>query len=171
MSRYGYWFPIAELWQSNQSDMTVALMFDDAHAMISMKSRFASSILAGQKTVELRRRFMNLPKGSKLWIYSTLPAGAIVAVAALHETVRDIPSELWTKYNDRIGIPRYEFDAYFEGCQLGVALELCDVRKIAPIKLDKIREIRGTRQMPQVAVRISQTIVREFVQAGSVEFA
>ena len=146
-------------------------MFDDAHAMMSIKPRFASSILAGQKTVELRRCFMNLPKGSKLWIYSTLPVGAMVAVATLHQTIRDIPAELWMKYNDRIGIPRCEFDAYFEGCKLGVALELCDVKKIAPVKLDKIQEIRGIRQMPQVAVRISQTVVREFAQVGSVEYA
>ena len=146
-------------------------MFDDAHAMISIKPRFASSILAGQKTVELRRRFMNLPNGSKLWIYSTLPVGAMVAVATLHETIRDIPAELWMKYNDRIGIPRYEFDAYFEGCELGVALELCDVKKITPIKLDKIREIRGIRQMPQIAVRIPEAVVREFAQVGSVECA
>lgn len=145
-------------------------MFDDAHAMISIKPRFASSILAGQKTVELRRRFMNLPNGSKLWIYSTLPVGAMVAVATLHETIRDIPAELWMEYNDRIGIPRYEFDAYFEGCELGVALELCDVKKITPIKLDKIREIRGIRQMPQVAVRIPQAVVREFAQVGSVKY-
>ena len=139
--------------------------------MISIKPRFASSILAGQKTVELRRRFMNLPKDSKLWIYSTLPVGAIVAFATLRETIRDTPAELWMKYNDRIGIPRCEFDAYFDGCGLGVALELCDVKTITPVKLDKIREIRGIRQMPQVAVRVSQTVVREFARVGSVACA
>ena len=146
-------------------------MYDDAHAMISIKPQFVSSILDGQKTVEIRRRFLNIPNGSKLWIYSTLPVGTIVAVVTLHETVRDIPAELWTKYSDKIGNTRCQFDSYLNGCELGVALELCDIIRVNPIKLDKIQEIRGIRQMPQVAVRISQTVVSEFAHAGSVQFS
>lgn len=133
--------------------------------MISIRPAFVDSILAGTKTIELRRRFLDLPTGSTLWIYSTLPVGAIVAVANLSEIDHDSPRELWRKYHREVGILESHFDTYFDECQLGVALRLTDVRDIPPLKLETIREIRGVQQIPQVAVRISE---REAVQFAEV---
>ena len=131
-------------------------MQTDQHAMISIKPGFASSILSGMKTIELRRRFLDMPLGSKLWIYSTLPVGAVVGVATLESLDWDTPESLWSKYAERSQINPSEFDAYFFGCVSGVALSLSDIRTVEPVNLQSIREIRGVEAMPQVAVRITE---------------
>ena len=125
------------------------------HVMISIKPEFANSILSGMKTIELRRRFIDLPLGSKLWIYSTLPVGAVVGVATLETVDRDSPQNLWSKYSDRTQVSSPEFDAYFCGCGRGVALGLSNIETVEPIDLQTIREIRGVASIPQVAVRIT----------------
>ena len=86
------------------------------HAMISIKPTFASSILSGAKTIELRRRFIDLPLGSKLWIYSTLPVGAVVGVATLNSIDRDTPQNLWKKYANETQIEASGFDEYCKRC-------------------------------------------------------
>ncbi len=126
------------------------------HAMISIKPEFAESILSGEKTIELRRRFIDLPLGSKLWIYSTLPVGAVVGVATLETVDRDTPQNLWKKYAHRTQISSPDFDRYFLGCDDGVALGLSGIEALEPVDLQTIRSIRGVNTIPQVAVRITQ---------------
>ena len=141
------------------------------HAMISIRPTYVEGILAGTKTIELRRRFLDLPVGSILWIYSTLPVGAIVAVATLSEIDYDRPDGLWRKYSRDVGIRGNHFDAYFDGCHLGVALRLSDVREITPLSLETIREIRGVRQIPQVAARVSEQEAVRFAKGGRLALA
>ncbi|MGJ8609538.1 MAG: hypothetical protein ACSHWY_00495 [Octadecabacter sp.] len=130
-------------------------MTADQHAMISIKPGFASSILSGAKTIELRRRFFDLSLGSKLWIYSTLPVGAVVGVATLDSFDRDTPQNLWRRYEGRTQIEVSDFNDYFHGCETGVALGLSDIYALEPVDLKTIREIRGIASMPQVAVKIT----------------
>lgn len=141
-------------------------MCNEIHVMISIRSEFADSILAGIKTVELRRRFIDVPKGSTLWIYSTLPVGAIVAVATLSNIDYDTPSRLWRKYHRHIGILKNHFNSYFNDCSSGVALTLSGVREITPLNLNEIREIRGVNYIPQVAVRVSQYEAARFAETS-----
>ena len=136
------------------------------HAMISIKPGFAASILSGLKTVELRRRFIDLPLGSRLWIYSTLPVGAVVGVATLDAVDRDTPQNLWNKYASRTQITSSEFDAYFYGCHQGVALGLSEIQTLEPVGLQAIRAIRGIESMPQVAVRITSEQAERFSRWG-----
>jgi len=144
-------------------------MLADQHAMISIKPRYASSILSGAKTIELRRRFIDLPIGSKLWIYSTLPVGAVVGVATLSSVDRDTPQNLCKKYASRTQIDGSDFDEYFHGCEGGVALGLSDIKALEPVHLEAIREIRGIASMPQVAVRITIEQAARFGRIGAWE--
>lgn len=146
-------------------------MNSKVHAMISIRPTYVEGILAGTKTIELRRRFLDLPVGSILWIYSTLPVGAIVAVATLSDIDYDKPERLWRKYSRDVGIRGNHFDAYFDGCQLGVALRLTDVREVTPLTLKTIREIRGVQQIPQVAVRVSEQVAVRFAKGGRLALA
>ena len=132
------------------------------HAMISIKPEFASSILSGMKTIELRRRFPDMPIGSKLWIYSTLPVGAIIAVVTLDSINRDSPENLWLKYSEKAQIKLSEFNAYFLGCTSGIALDLSNVKTVKPIDLQSIRKIRGVKSIPQIAVRITEEQAQAF---------
>jgi predicted transcriptional regulator len=127
----------------------------DSHAMISIHSDHATNIVDGLKTVELRRRFMSLPIGSRLWIYSTLPVGALVATATITCIDYDSPYALWTRYQSEAAVSETVFFKYFSGCDLGCAIQLNDVERITPVPLKSIRRIRGIDHIPQVATKIS----------------
>lgn len=125
-------------------------MDSDAHAMISIHSSHANSILDGSKTVELRRRFMKLPRGSRLWIYSTLPVGAVVATATIEALDYASPAVLWERYQTDVAVSEEAFLTYFDGCPLGCAIKLRDIQAIAPISLNSVRQIRGIDHIPKL---------------------
>ncbi|MGJ8529382.1 ASCH domain-containing protein [Maritalea sp.] len=125
------------------------------NALISIQSIYASSIAEGRKTVELRRRFLSMPVGSKLWIYSTLPVGALIATARVSDIDCDLPSTLWSKYSGDAAVSHEKFFEYFSGSSKGYAIKLKDVTPIDPIPLSQIRAIRGFDHIPQVAAKIS----------------
>lgn len=127
----------------------------DSHAMISIHSNHVANIISGMKTVELRRRFMSLPLGARLWIYSTLPVGALVATATIAAIDYDSPHKLWSRYQSEAAVTKNLFFQYFGGCDLGCAIQLESVEPISPVPLDSIRRIRGVEHIPQVATKIS----------------
>lgn len=137
------------------------------HAMISIHPEHARNIIGGKKTVELRRRFISLQPGSRLWIYATLPIGALVATATVGAVEFDEPSILWKRYKDNVAIPRKAFTEYFKGCDLGCAIGLVAIETIAPIPLGRIREIRGVNHIPQVAARITPAEARQFAKSAA----
>lgn len=138
----------------------------DAHAMISIRSNHAANIVDGAKTVELRRRFIPLPDGSRLWIYATLPTGALVATANILAIDYDTPQALWTRYKNDVAVSESLFFDYFGGCDLGCAIQLANVEPITPVPLSRIRKIRGVSHIPQVATRISYVEAKQFQQHG-----
>lgn len=137
-------------------------MGSDDHAMISIRPNHAKNIVEGAKTVELRRRFMPLPHGSRLWIYSTLPVGALVATATICTIDCDEPELLWSRYQNEVAVSENLFFEYFLGCELGCAIRLTDIEPIAPVPLASIREIRGVDHIPQVATKITALEARQF---------
>lgn len=134
----------------------------DAHAMISIQSNHAANIVEGAKTVELRRRFIPLPEGSRLWIYATLPVGALVATASIFAIDYDAPHALWARYESEVAVSEDLFFDYFGGCDLGCAIRLENIEPIEPVPLASIREIRGVPYIPQVAVKISTLEAQRF---------
>ena len=72
-------------------------------AIISIKPRHVENILSGKKTVELRTRGLNLPEGSRLWIYTTLPVGKVMLFAEIDFIDRRLPTEIW-KNMERISV-------------------------------------------------------------------
>ncbi|MEP3046343.1 MAG: hypothetical protein ABJL55_12190 [Roseibium sp.] len=111
-----------------------------------------------------------MPVGSRLWIYATLPVGALVATASVLAIDYDEPYALWTRYNNKVAVSKNLFFDYFGECELGCAIQLTDVEKITPVPLAKIREIRGVSQIPQVAVKITHGEAEQFEQHRSGQF-
>ena len=69
-------------------------------AIISIKPRHVKNILTGAKTVELRTRTIKMPKGSRLWVYSTLPVGKVEIFAEIDFVEILPPKKMWTKYSN-----------------------------------------------------------------------
>lgn len=124
--------------------------------LISLEERHANGILAGTKTVELRRRPMHVAIGARMWIYVKLPVGSVVGCAnviALHTLA---PSTLWSRFGSVSGLQRQEFFSYFSGLPRAFALGLSEpVRLANPITLSKLREMSSGFHPPQFFANVA----------------
>jgi len=120
------------------------------NALISLKPKYVKKILAGEKTIELRRRSTNILPGTRLWIYSTLPSGSIEAIAEVESTHTDTPKIIWEKYSSEIGLSKNEFDTYVLGSNMVTAIAIRSIRKIDPsLTLHNIKEKNNSFHPPQ----------------------
>lgn len=124
---------------------------------MSIKPQYVSKMLSGSKTVELRTRKINLPKGSKLWIYSTLPDGCINAYGIIEDVVFDNIVNIWKQFSSEIGITKKEFDQYTKGKD---KVSVIRFTKIKPLKkvytLTHLRDELENFQPPQFFVKLPQ---------------
>jgi len=124
-------------------------------AIISIKPRHVDNILSGRKTVELRLRSMNLPAGSRLWVYTTLPVGKIKVSTEIDFIELLPPAKMWKKYGKNICISKREFDAYTNARDLVVAIGLRNVKLLdKEICLKALREYEENFQPPQFFSRL-----------------
>lgn len=124
--------------------------------LISLEPRHAKSILAGGKTVELRRRRPHVAPGTLLWLYSKMPVGCVVGHATIKQIHEDSPARLWRRFGRATGIARDEFFCYFEGREVGVAIELEGTVSLrSPITLQRLRQSDKRFQPPQFFVRLT----------------
>lgn len=135
----------------NGEDQLVLPMFAEEafrpqrDVVLSIRPKYTSRIMAGEKTVELRRRFpASAPKGTIAYIYSTSPERAMVGFAEITGVRKLDIEEIWNRYASVAFIERTDFDAYFEGLDQGFALEFSNVRPFeTPLSLTDLRERFG----------------------------
>jgi predicted transcriptional regulator len=126
-----------------------------ADAIISIHPIYADAILAGKKTIELRRRIPELRSGTRLWIYATRPIGAVVGFVTIQEVTRAHPTTIWKKHSNGTGVNYAFFKAYFNGAKEAVAILLAAARSVGPITIDQLRDIRDSFHPPQVLIRLT----------------
>lgn len=96
--------------------------------ILSIKPEFASKILVGLKTIELRRRFPEAAViGSTILIYSSSPVCALVGSAQIKSVTKLSVAQIWKKYKGEACISKTDFDDYFLGVSAGFAIELINV--------------------------------------------
>ncbi|MCU1285405.1 MAG: hypothetical protein JWO13_1755 [Acidobacteriales bacterium] len=123
--------------------------------LISLQPHHTDRILAGEKTVEFRRRSPAIANGSRLWVYSKLPRGRVEAVAEVTGVVRDRPDRLWMYYSEVSGASPSEFQQYFAGAHRGCAIMLANVRRLLPpITLQELRAVRDGFQPPRSVAQL-----------------
>jgi predicted transcriptional regulator len=126
-------------------------------AIISIRPNYAKSIVAGTKTVELRRRIPPLDIGARLWIYATRPVAAVIAYVMVDNFFKGSPDTAWKNYSDRAGISREDFDHYFDGAAEAVVIELVGVRPVSPVGIEQLRHWKEGFHPPQVLSKITST--------------
>jgi predicted transcriptional regulator len=141
---------------------------EDADALISIRPQYADAILSGQKTIELRRRIPKLASGTTLWIYATRPTGAVIGVATIQDVARGRPATIWKRHRTEVGVDYASFKAYFEGAQEAVAILLEVARRVGPITIDQLREIRDCFHPPQVLTRLTKSEANALRQLAKV---
>jgi predicted transcriptional regulator len=117
--------------------------------LLSIHPKHVESILAGRKSVELRRRRPRIDSGPAL-IYATAPRMGIVASMHIARIERAPLARLWQSVRRGAAITRHEFDAYFVGLDFGVALWITDIIEFdQPVSLDMMRATWGAFHPPQ----------------------
>jgi len=105
-------------------------MPDSRTLLVSVKPVYAELILAGIKTVELRRVRPHVDVGADVLLYASSPAMAMVGTARVASVdVRDIDA-IWTSYGPSTGIDRATYDEYYAGNDQAVAIALTNVRRL-----------------------------------------
>jgi len=125
-------------------------------ALISIRPNYAEAILAGDKTIELRRRIPVIDFGTRLWIYATQPVGAVVGSAVVEEVIEGSPAEIWECYMDRIAVDRCDYDEYFSGKDRAFGIVLSHIVRLNEIGIEQLREIRKGFHPPRVMIRLSR---------------
>jgi predicted transcriptional regulator len=127
----------------------------NADAIISIRPIYANAILAGKKTIELRRRIPEIICGTRLWIYATQPMGAVIGFVTIQGVSRAHPATIWKKHRKSAGVDHDSFKKYFNGANEAVAILLAAARRVGPITIDQLREIRNSFHPPQVLTRLT----------------
>ena len=131
-------------------------MTDKSHALISLKDKFATGILNGDKLVELRRRPMRLTVGTTIWIYVKVPVGKVVGSARIRCLDASPPRALWRAYGEVSGLNKDEFFDYFSGVDHGFGLVLENPERLdRPITLQRLRDLNQGFQPPQFFLRLA----------------
>ncbi|MGA5265379.1 ASCH domain-containing protein [Streptomyces lydicamycinicus] len=100
-------------------------MNDPERAMLlSVHPRFATAILAGSKTVEVRRQRVAAPPGTLVLLYATAPTMALVGTARIAAVHVASPKEVWSAHRTQTGISRREYDTYMRGATQASGLTL-----------------------------------------------
>lgn len=127
-----------------------------SNALISIKPKHVANIISGKKTVELRTRSLNLPTGSKLWIYSTLPTGRVEASVTVAFIDTQSPSYIWKKYKNQICIDKSEFDTYTNNRSNVTVIGLSDVSLVEKdLCLETLRTFDRSFTPPQFFMRLT----------------
>ncbi|WP_234336000.1 ASCH domain-containing protein [Streptomyces sp. NRRL S-920] len=117
--------------------------------LLSVHPRFATAILAGSKTVEVRRQRVAAPPGTPVLLYATAPTMALVGMACIAAVHVASPREVWSTHRARTGITRREYDAYMSGATQASGITLEDPVSFAePVPLGTLRAA-GTFHPPQ----------------------
>ena len=96
--------------------------------VLSLKPRFAEAILAGDKTVELRRTEPKIVAPTRALLYATTPVRALLGTCIITNVKSADLSALWREHGSSVALLYEEFLQYFEGVEVGTALTLTEPR-------------------------------------------
>jgi predicted transcriptional regulator len=134
--------------------------------LLSVHPRFATAILAGSKTVEVRRQRVAAPPGTPVLLYATAPTMALVGMARIAAVHVASPREVWSLHRARTGITRSEYDTYMSGATQASGLTLENpVSFEEPVPLSALRAA-GTFHPPQSYRYMKGDDLRQVAEAG-----
>ncbi len=110
--------------------------------IISVKPVYASKIISGEKTVELRRKFpADGVKNGTAFIYSSSPIKKIIGYTTIEEVINLPINDLWKQHGKQACVKKDFFYSYFDGLETGFALKLRQpIALLEPLKLRRMKE-------------------------------
>ncbi len=115
------------------SDFVLKSELKKPKLILSIHNQYLDKIFKGEKKIEIRTKFSNKWKGSKVVFYSPLPYQEFVGEAVVSDIEENTPSEIWESYYDQIDCTREEFQGYCGNNLKVKALKLSEVEKYSRI--------------------------------------
>lgn len=116
---------------------------------LSIKPEFANKIMAGQKTIELRKLRPHISIGDYVIIYASTPLRKVIGYARIKSIIKCTPSEMWSKYHNYLGIDEVRFANYYSGHSSAIGIELEKIHQCRNITLEQLRMIDTNFRPPQ----------------------
>ena len=117
---------------------------------ISVKPEFASKIMGGTKTIELRKSKPKAKPGDFIIIYSTLPIKSVIGFGRIKRVIDNNPEYIWDNYSDLLGIDNTRFNEYYKGMNKAVGIEIHSICELShPINLSEIKKFSPKFSPPQ----------------------
>lgn len=119
--------------------------------LMSVKAPYAELLVDGIKTFELRRRFpLDLPSGTKIYVYSSARVHAVIGECEIDSIVRLPIDELWDLVAIDSMVSWRDFESYFSGREFGYAIKIKQPSRYEkPINLGKVLKNRENPRPPQ----------------------
>ena len=103
----------------------------DRMVVLSLKPRFAEAILAGVKTVEVRRTEPKIVVPTRALLYAASPVRALLGTCIITSVRSTDLAALWREYGSDAALSHEEFLRYFEGVDVGTALTLTEPQRFS----------------------------------------
>jgi len=94
------------------------------NVLLSIKPKYVSGIIAGKKRYEFRKLIWKRKDADTVFIYSSAPSKKIVGFFSIGSIIEGPPDDLWSEFKDHSGIVEDEFFNYFNGREIGFAIEI-----------------------------------------------
>jgi predicted transcriptional regulator len=131
---------------------------------MAIQPGYAEAILAGVKTVELRKRVL-APDIETVLVYETSPTKAIVGSFAVSGIEVASPEVIWARHWRQAEISRKAFDHYYTGASIAVAISLTCSRRFSYAV--GLAQLNPRPAVPQSFNYLSAEIVEELIQLQS----
>lgn len=114
----------------------------DTVILLSIKPQYAEKIFKGSKTVELRRILpRQIKQGDLVLIYVSSPVKSLFGSFRVDRVIKRPINELWQVVNKKAGVTFEEFNDYYKGISLGVAIYFSEVREHPqPLTLEVLKK-------------------------------
>lgn len=129
-------------------------------AIISIKPIYVNLILAGSKTIELRKSPMGLNTRDVVLVYSSAPEQRIVFWFRIEKIETFSVAEMWERYQNCLGISYENYNSYFASANNATGFHIGEIHKLKPMHLDELQRLVPGFVPPQGMIWIREAIGR-----------
>lgn len=119
----------------------------DDKILMSIKPEYAEKITAGEKLVEIRRKFSKKWIGCEAVLYASRPISSLIGQATVRSVTSGPPEQIWASVGISAGCSRAEFDRY-----------TASAKEIYAIELDRVIPYRDRIPLEQVSKLLNQDL-------------
>ncbi len=134
---------------------------------LSIKRIYAERIIAGVKTIELRKRPIGIELGDLILLYETAPDSIIRGGFVADRTICLPVAKMWDQYSSVMGVEREFYDSYFENCEVAYGTLVYQSFCFHNLPLDQMHKLCPGFVPPQATInwRENWHVQSEWVEA------